>query len=153
MIASGVPESLSATRRRSCRYVASRIIVIKNHRKPESKQMLDSYSREWQKWQRMGCLTFGRVKVNKICLYGSLLLFVSDHRIGLDYHRSRDPRRLCQLLGLFGRFNILPQHTVPFDLHWLRHIFRHIFWMLRSNQGTSLHDHCLFRFIGSYSYH
>ena len=28
---------------------------------------------QWQKWQRMGCLTSGRAKVNKRGLYGLLL--------------------------------------------------------------------------------
>ena len=42
------------------------------NREPESKQMLDPFNRAWQKWQRVGCFSSGRAKVNKHCLYGPL---------------------------------------------------------------------------------
>ena len=64
-------KSLSATDN-SVGSSTAAVTPVGHHREPESKQMLEPQSRAWQKWQRMGCLTFGRAKVNKCGLYGPL---------------------------------------------------------------------------------
>ena len=55
------------------------VMILVLYREPESKQMLDPLGHAWQKWQCVGCLSYGRVTVNKHTLFGPLLrCLISD---------------------------------------------------------------------------